>query len=395
MALTPYLILLFIGYLVYTFDHKKNIFPAPPILVFIGLGLSFFPIFRELNVTAELIYHVLLPGLLFISAYQFPVRDLRRYGGMILLLSTFGLTAAIILTGAAIYFIGDWFFSIPFIAAILIASILTPTDPVSVVQILSKDLNDELVTGVVEGESMINDGTSIVAFSLLLSWYVQTPPSLLEGLSQFLYVFAGGILIGAAGGWLFSQAVHFTHEQRYQIMLSIILTYTVFIAAEALYVSGVLAVVTAGLILSHTLSSSEKEAHFREALNGFWDIIELSILSLLFLFIGIVAAPYLLHSYWPAAVIIFIVSLFIRWAVIECSLRIPLSRHRPTIKERFLISIAGVKGAVSVYLILEVQEQSGGSIELITMISFSLVILSLLLQSFAIHPFALKMSRRR
>lgn len=395
MELAPYLILLFIGYLVYTFDQKKEVFPAPPVLVFIGLLLSLFPFFRDMAITGDLIYHAMLPALLFISAYQFPVRDLRRYGGMIALLSTAGIASVILLTGIAVYFIGGLFVSISFLAALLVAAVLTPTDPVSVVQILSKDLNDELVTGVVEGESMINDGTSIVAFTLVLGWYMQSPPSAWEGVLQLLSVSLGGIFIGALGGWIFTRAVHFTHEQNYQIMLSIVLAYAVFLAAEAVHVSGVLAVVTAGLMLSHVLSSSAKESHFRESLDGFWSIIELSILSLLFLFIGIIAAPYLLHSYWFAAVLIFAVSLLIRWTVIELTLRPAFYRHQPTKKERFLISISGVKGAISVYLILEIQEYSGGAIELVTTLSFSLIILSLLLQSFAIHPFAVKMNRTK
>ncbi|WP_160058217.1 cation:proton antiporter [Alkalicoccus saliphilus] len=385
----PYLILLFIGYLVYTLDKKKETFPAPPMLVLIGLALSVIPIFSQLTISEEFIYHVMLPALLFVSAYQFPVSMLNRYKSMIISLSTIGIIVAILLTGLTIYAAAGFFVSLSFAAALLIAVILTPTDPVSVVNILSADLNDELVTSVVEGESMINDGTSIVAFTLILSWYThQQPPGFVEAGTELLYVSLGGIAIGLAGGWLFSQAVHFTHEQSYQIMLSIILAYAVFFLAEAVHVSGVLAVVTAGLVLSRTFYQSKKETHFREALDDFWEILELSILSLLFLMIGILAAPTLLHSYWLLVVILFLFMLLFRWITVEGVLLLTPSRHPSSRKERFLISISGVKGAISVYLILKVQETGGSGSEIITAISFSIIILSLLLQSFAIHPLA-------
>ncbi|SDO22673.1 cation:proton antiporter [Alkalicoccus daliensis] len=391
----PYLILLFIGYLVYTLDQKKEAFPAPPVLVLIGLALSVIPVFSQLAISEEFIYHVMLPALLFVSAYQFPTSMLNRYKSMIICLSTFGIAAAILLTGIAIYATAGFFISLSFAAAILIAAILTPTDPVSVVNILSADLNDELVTSVVEGESMINDGTSIVAFTLILSWYTQQqPPGFLEAGTELLFVSLGGVAIGFIGGWLFSQAVHFTHEQSYQIMLSIVLAYAVFLLAEAVHVSGVLAVVTAGLVLSHTFYQSKKEAHFREALDGFWEILELSILSLLFLFIGILAAPSLLHSYWVLAGILFIYMVVLRWATVEGVLMLAPSKHSSSRKERFLISISGVKGAISVYLILKVQEAGGSASEVIVAISFSIIILSLLVQSFAIHPVAKYMERK-
>ncbi|MFC4736031.1 cation:proton antiporter [Bacillus daqingensis] len=380
--------LLMIGYLVYTLDRNKQAFPAPPVLVLIGLLLSFLPFYSEVPITASFIYHILLPALLFVGAYRFPVQQFFRYRRFILLLSTAGIVAAVFLTAAAFFAVSLPFMTISFIAALLIAAVLIPTDPVSVIEILSSDLDDELVTSVVEGESMINDGTSIVVFSLVFSWYVQSPPTFLEGTSQLLVTSLGGTAIGAAFGWLFSLALHYTHERSYQIMLSIIIAYASFIAAEAVHASGVLAVVTAGLFLSHRIKASSRESHLRESLDGFWEIIELSILSLLFLLIGIAAGPSLWNSYWHVIILFFLFMVVLRWIVVELIMRATPSIHKPTFSERFLVSISGVKGAVSVYLILTIQESAADQAELIAAVAFSVVFLSLLLQSLAIHPAA-------
>src|SRR5690606_26387351 len=104
-------ILLCIGYLAFTIDKKQENFPVPVVLVLIGIGLSFMPYFKDIEVTETMIYDVFLPGLLFVSAYQFSTDALRKNAGIIGLLSTVGLGLTIALVGLAGYWIGGWFFS--------------------------------------------------------------------------------------------------------------------------------------------------------------------------------------------------------------------------------------------------------------------------------------------
>ncbi|WP_181186147.1 cation:proton antiporter [Alkalicoccus urumqiensis] len=394
MDIVPYIILLFIGYLVFTLDKHKELLPAPPLLAGVGIVLSFIPAFSGLSITADTIYHVLLPGLLFVGAYQFRASLFRRYAGSILSLSTLGIVLTIGLAGSVIYFIAGPAASVTFSGAMLLAAVFIPTDPVSVIQILSRDMNDELVVSVVEGESMINDGTSIVAFTLLLGWYTSSEQTIMTGLLELFLATIAATALGLAAGWLFSKAVHITHDRQYQIMLSIVVAYAVFLGAEALHMSGVIAVVCAGLVLSHTFEVSEKEDHFREALDGFWGVAEASILSILFLFIGIAAAPFLTHGLWLICAAIFLVTVAARWLVAEGLLRFLPITHRAEPMERFLISISGVKGAISIYLILKLQEESAPNIDILTSISFTVVLLSLLVQSVAIHPAAAKMAKK-
>ncbi|MDJ0332607.1 sodium:proton antiporter [Planococcus sp. S3-L1] len=382
-------LLLGIGYLVFTIDKKQENFPVPVVLVLIGIGLSFVPYFNQVEVTENLIYDVFLPGLLFVSAYQFSTKALRENAGMIGLLSTVGLGLTIILVGLAIFWIGGWFFSISLAGAFVVAAILAPTDPASVVSILKKSAPDKSIADIVDGESMINDGTSIVLFTVLSSMYLQSQSlDIITVFGDFLYVSLGGILLGVAVGWVMSKAVHITHHRDYQVMLSIVLAYGVFQLAESFGFSGVLATVFAGIMLSWEFSHTNKEDHYREALSGFWEVVEPSLLSLLFLLIGIEATKYLSWDNWLLAILILFVSIAIRFLVVGSTFKVVAGKkHKSIWKKSLVISWSGIRGSMSVFLLLQLETLATGeaAAELISL-GFSVVILSLIIQSLGIHP---------
>lgn len=391
MALSAALVttLLCIGYLVFTIDKKQENFPVPVVLVLIGIGLSFIPYFADVKVTETLIYDVFLPGLLFVSAYQFSAKALRKNAGIIGLLSTVGLGLTVVLVGLAIYWIGGWFFSISLAGAFVAAAILAPTDPASVVSILKKSSPDKNIADIVDGESMINDGTSIVLFSVLSAMYLQSESlDVFAALGEFLYVSAGGVILGITVGWLLSKAVHITHHKDYQVMLSIVLAYGAFQLAESFGFSGVLATVSAGIMLSWEFSHINKEDHYREALSGFWSVVEPSLLALLFLLIGIEATKYLSWDNWILAILILFASIAIRFVVVGSSFKLLAGKQHSAIwKKALLISWSGIRGSMSVFLLLQLGAMGNGEIasELISL-SFSVVILSLIIQSLGIHP---------
>ncbi|MGE6414192.1 cation:proton antiporter [Planococcus kocurii] len=382
-------LLLGIGYLVFTIDKKQENFPVPVVLVLIGIGLSFVPYFNQVEVTENLIYDVFLPGLLFVSAYQFSTKALRENAGMIGLLSTVGLGLTIVLVGLAIFWIGGWFFSISLAGAFVVAAILAPTDPASVVSILKKSAPDKSIADIVDGESMINDGTSIVLFTVLSSMYLQSQSlDIFTVFGDFLYVSMGGILLGVAIGWVMSKAVHITHHRDYQVMLSIVLAYGVFQLAESFGFSGVLATVFAGIMLSWEFSHTNKEDHYREALSGFWEVVEPSLLSLLFLLIGIEATKYLSWDNWLLAILILFVSIAIRFLVVGSTFKVVAGKkHKSIWKKSLVISWSGIRGSMSVFLLLQLETLATGeaAAELISL-GFSVVILSLIIQSLGIHP---------
>ncbi|MFD2924539.1 cation:proton antiporter [Halobacillus naozhouensis] len=391
MSITPFLILLFIGYIIFTIDKKKENFPVPLILVLVGIGLSFIPYFSSIEVTKDMIYHIFLPGLLFTSAYRFSPDALKRNAGIITFLATIGIMLTVLLLGWTIYVISG-LFALSFVGSLLVASMLTPTDPVSVVSILKKSSGDKMMADVVEGESLINDGTSIVIFTVILGIYLHDKTfSIGAFLGEFLFVSIGGTLVGLGFGWLFSKAIHITHHKEYQVMLSIILAYGIFNLAEHLGVSGVLATVFAGIMLSIEFNRSHQEDHFRESLDSFWGVVELSILSLLFLLIGVESTNYLLFDAWGLAFLIFVASLLVRFLIIAGTTQsFPVWRDKINWKESLLLSWSGLKGSMSVFLILSLQAKEAQGTEFILSLTFAAVLLSLVIQSIGIHPLSKK-----
>lgn len=383
--------LLFIGYIVYTIDKKQENFPAPTVLLIVGMGLSLFSYFDAIILTETMLYHLFIPPLLFVSAYQFPIQALIKNKRIIFLLATLGLFIHVLLLGALTYTLSLFWFPISFLGAMLISAILTPTDPVSVVSIIKNSTVDNDLAHVVEGESMFNDGTSIVVFTALLQFLAPTTESSIGGfLYNFLIVSIGGLLIGIILGYLMTRAIHFSKHSHYQLMLSITLAYGSFILAEGLGVSGVLAVVASGTMLSHAFYQSKKEAHFRDLLDGFWEIVEVSLLALLYLLIGIEVTDYLSIQYLGIGFTLVIFAIIARYITIFLVSRL-VKRHNW--RYNLLISWSGLKGSMSVFLILtlHLRTETQATTDQLVAISFTVVILSLILQSLTLSRLTRKL----
>lgn len=388
MSSNQIIILLFIGYLVYTIDNKQKNFPAPLVLLLIGIGLSFLPFFSSVHITKDIIFEWFLPALLFISAYQFPFAHLKKHAGIIAALSTLGLLFSALLLGSLLYVLSGPFLSLSFVGALLIASILTPTDPVSVVSILKQASKDPKIADVVEGESMVNDGTSIVLFTVFAGMYLGDESF---SISAFLYDFAlvsiGGIAIGAIFSWIVCRAISFTHQRQYQVMLSIVLAYGSFYVAENLGVSGVLSIVAAGIMLSYELDGYIKESHYREYLNSFWEVVEPSILALIFLLIGIETTNYLDFAHWLFVGVVFLASIIVRFLVLAGIIKsFSAWRSEFNWKDISLVTWSGIRGTMSVALLLSLESEYGSGDSTLISLTFGAVLLSLIFQSVTIYP---------
>ncbi|MBD1224324.1 cation:proton antiporter [Virgibacillus halodenitrificans] len=388
------LLLLLAGYIVFSIDKKQNYFPVPVVLVLLGIILSFVPIFQGITITKEIIFNVFLPALLFISSYSFSVQALKKNKWMIGGMGTVGLMFTVAILGLSIYAVGNLFINLSLIGSLLIAGILSPTDPVSVVSILKNSTSDEKVADVVEGESLLNDGTSIVVFTVLLEMYLHDQSfSVTSFITEFLFVSLGGVFIGIIFGWLLSKAIHYTNHRQYQVMLSIIIAYGSFYLGELLGVSGVLATVTSGLLLSYEFGKHRQEEQFRDSLDGFWTIVEPTILSIIFLLIGIQSANYLFDVSWALVVIIFILSLVSRFIVLATStMVIPRWRQRFTLGDSLMITWAGIKGTMSVALLLGLEAEASND-HLLVSLTFSVIVLSLIIQSIGVYPLTRRLSK--
>ncbi|WP_373290937.1 cation:proton antiporter [Saccharibacillus kuerlensis] len=384
-------ILLLIGYIVYTVDLKKKFFPVPVVLVIIGIVLSFIPYFSSLHISKEVIFNMFLPGILFTSAYAFPLKQLKQNIGMMAALSTVGLIISFILLGIGIYAVSGFFSaSLSWAGAFVVAAILAPTDPVSITAIIKQSGGSEKIADVVEGESLINDGTSIVLFTVFLTMLV-TGKDFSAGhfFSDFFLVTVKGLGIGLLLGWLLSWMIYYTSNKSYRVMVTIAAAYGGFYISEFVGGSGVLTTVAVGILLSQEFDKIPEKTELKRDLDGFWDIVKPSLLSVLFLWIGMEGANYLLSAHWGLAAAAFVLSLVVRLIMVGGLIGgVPAWRRefdRPG-SAIALISWSGIKGSMSVALLLWLEADASGESEMLVPLAFIAVFLSLLVQSIGIYP---------
>jgi monovalent cation:H+ antiporter, CPA1 family len=384
------IIFLAIGYIVFAIDKKQQELPVPLVLVLIGIALSFVPYFSDVTISRELIYKGFLPALLFISAYRFSYQSVKRYGAFFGVLSTLGLFITALLLGLAIWSIGSLFISLSFIGALLIGSILTPTDPVSVESVLEESDINKKFTANLEGESMINDGTSVVVFTIVSNMYTAGNAfSFTHLIKEFLTVSLGGLLVGVVLGWVLSKNIHVLKSRTYQVMVSIVIAYGSFYLAEVFGFSGVLAAVTSGIMFSYELQKTDDEDQSRHNQEGFWSIIEPTILSLVFIVLGIVSMQYIQWKHFGLFLLIFALSLVVRFIVLGL-IALPKKNWRKLLFWRgaTILTFAGVKGTMSIVLLLTLQAELSSD-HYILSLTFGAVLLSLILQTIIIYPLSL------
>jgi len=248
------------------------------------------------SLSPDLIFFVFLPPLVFESAYNLDARELIKNLAPITVLAVPVLIFSTGITGAGIMLAGGEKFGFTWPAALLFGALISATDPVAVVA-LFKDLGAPKRLGVlVEGESLFNDGTAIVLFTILLA-FVVTPMgadasiggAVLGGVGGFFRVAFGGLAVGLVMAWLLLSLIgSVISDERVEISLMVVLAYASFVIAEHfLHVSGVIAAVAAGLLAGSwgKTKVSHSVGHFMHA---FWEYLGFVMNSLIFFFVGIV-----------------------------------------------------------------------------------------------------------
>ena len=220
--------------------------PYPIVLVVGGLVLGFVPGVPRAVLQPDLVLVLFLPPLLYQAAFFSSPRDLRADTRAItllavgLVLATMGAVAA---TAHAL--VGG----LPWAAAFALGAIVSPTDPLAATAIARRlGVPRRLVT-VLEGESLVNDATALVAYRFAVAAVVSGSFSLARATGQFFVVAIGGILIGLAVGWIAAWFHRHVDDAPVEVTVSLLTPFVAYLAAERVGASGVLAVVTAGLFL--------------------------------------------------------------------------------------------------------------------------------------------------
>jgi NhaP-type Na+/H+ or K+/H+ antiporter len=174
--------------------------PYPIVLVLGGLGLGFVPWLPSPELEPDIIFFVFLPPLLYAAAFQASAYELRAEAGPISLLAI-GLVLA---TVVAVAVVAHELIGLPWAVAFVLGAILGPTDPVAAAAVLQRLGAPARIRTILEGESLVNDGTGLTAYALAVA-AIGTTVTASDVLTDFVVKAAGGIAIGLAAGWLFGR----------------------------------------------------------------------------------------------------------------------------------------------------------------------------------------------
>jgi len=256
--------------------------PYTLLLVIVGLGLAFVDV-RLVNLSPELILEIFLPPLLFEAAWNIRWRDLRRDLIPVILFAVVGVVISVL----GIAFTITQFTELPLAIALLVGASLAATDPVSVIALFRELGADKRLKTLMEGESLFNDGVAVVAFLLLVGIPLGTQEfSLSTTFAQF-FTFVG---IGIGVGCLIGFGISFL-TQRFDLplveqSLTLVSAYGTYLITEELGGSGVIGVVTVGLVLGNFGSRIGMNPRTRLIVSEFWDFLAFFVNSIVFLLIG-------------------------------------------------------------------------------------------------------------
>lgn len=303
-----------------------------------------------------LVLHVLVPILVFESAFNMNARALIKNGVAILFLAVPGMLFAATITAVILFFGIGYPVAFPFLAALLTGVILSATDPVSVVSLFKKLGAPERLTALLEGESLFNDATAIVVYTLLVSAVAtgNQEITISSAFIEFGYSFIGGIIVGGLCGLVASMLYrYFPSSIQHTVIGILTATATFYLAETSLHVSGVVAILCAAMILGEKDRSSEEcSSNFT---SEFWQLAAYICNAIIFILAGATITLIMFESQWLAMLIGIFGAIISRSIVIYLCLPavLMIPRLTPTPENcKPVLLWGGLRGAVSLALVL-------------------------------------------
>jgi CPA1 family monovalent cation:H+ antiporter len=293
------------------FWAKRVKLPHTVFLVVVGLVLgllSFTPTFHffgEFKLTPELLFFLLLPTLIFESAYNINVRRMVEDTWIILLLSIVGLVVSTVIIGGALFYILAWLgLGVPFMVTLIFGALISATDPVAVLALFKEYGAPRRLSLIFEGESLFNDATAVALFLVLLEvarFGFHGFDTILDGTIAFSSMMLGGILFGVLVGGIFAKLVGLARENEVaSITLTVALAHITFIGAEVLShhlhfgdvhlpLSPIIATTVAALLMGN-YGRSKIHPRAEEFVEKLWGEFAFIANSLIFILIGLLVA---------------------------------------------------------------------------------------------------------
>jgi len=384
--------------------------PVPLLLVAGGILLSYIPGVREFSIPPEVFFMLFIPPLLFSDGWLIPKRDLLSALRPVLL-HAFGL---VFLTVLVVGYLMHWLIpELPLAAAFALGAVISPTDAVAVSAITGKLKVPSRVTAIVNGESLINDASGLVAFKFAVAAVVTGVFSWSGAVVQFFVLSIGGFALGLAIAWIIGQLrIHLKRfcviDPTIQTVLSLLTPYGAYLAAERIGVGSILAVVAAGLYAG-VHDARHLDAPTRNHAFEVWTMLLFAFNGLVFLLLGVqlhsIVAGVSRASFgevagYALALSATVVILRLLW-VFPAAILPPLLSKRIFASEGmrdprliFLTGWAGIRGSVTMAAALSIPlvTASGAPFpgrDLIILLAASVIVVTLLLNGLTL-PFVIR-----
>jgi CPA1 family monovalent cation:H+ antiporter len=378
--------------------HRLKV-PYPIVLVLAGLGISFLPHIPRIPLEPRIVFVIFLPPLLYGSAWTMSWREFRRNGMVIGLL-------AVGLVGFTVWGVAE--FSDRFITALdwkagfLLGAVVATTDAIAATSIAKTLGLPRRIVDILEGESLLNDATGLLALEIGLAIIVRgESPTVASGLFRLVYLVVGGLVIGLLIGVVVGWMEQFVDDGPVELVVSLVVPYAAYLAGERAQASGVLAVVACGLYMSRK-SATFFSAAARLQVVGAWDALTFTLNGLVFVLIGL-QLPYVLtgiHGRYSEGTLVLYGAVF---SVVLIVLRMvwvfPAMKFASFVERRwmghkekplatrevFVVGWTGMRGVLALAAAISVPEvmENGQPFEprnLIVFLAFCVILVTLVLQ---------------
>jgi len=378
---------------------RKVRVPYPILLTCGGVLLALVPGLPAIHLEPQLVFNLFLPPLIYPAALFTSWRDFRANLRPILSLAI----VLVLLTMTATAYLFHGLTALPLAVAFVFGAVISPPDAVAALSVTQSLRVPRRIIAILEGESLVNDATAFISFRFAVVAVLTGSFSLGQASLQFLFVAAGGVCVGLAVGWLATQVQKRLDDPPVQTMFSLLTPYVAYFSGEALHVSGILAIVIAGIFYGWRAPRILSGRMRLQAL-PVWEMVGFVLSGLLFMLVGL-QLPLLIQSLPPGsatqaaklAILVVSVMLLVRfgWMFGATYLLRLLSRksrrNRIPWRHTALIAWTGMRGAdslagaLAIPFVLRNGEPFPGR-DLIILLTFCVIFATLVLQGLTLTP---------
>lgn len=379
--ITVFFWLLLIAAVVAIFARRVRI-PYALALVITGLVVGAPHLLPRAHLDPHTLFTVFLPPLLFESALALRADALRRNWVPIALYAFAGTVISALVVGG----LGSRALGLPLSAALVFGTLISPTDPISVIAVFRRLKVGKRLSLIVEAESLFNDGVGVVLFGVFLALAMGRNASAGSAVLQFVTAVAGGAAVGIAIGAVASRATRELDDELLEILLTAVVAFGAYLLAETVHVSGVIAVVAAGLVVGNYGMTTGMKPATRLAVSSFWSFAAFAVNSVVFLLIGIEVGVTDLWGHLPRVLAAIGIVLLARGCAVYLLSRVA-NRLRGDVPSAWqhVLFWGSLHGALSMALALGLGADFPARDTVVTL-TFGVVLFSLLGQGLTISP---------